>query len=62
MSPFLAVSILSVFANKKSGVNITRKVYEDAQDALVSLLEKANDEQYRLLDIEPHKEIQDENA
>lgn len=49
MSPFLAVSVLTTWVNKKSGVQITRKVFEEAQDALVTLLEKANDEQYRLL-------------
>lgn len=49
MSPFLAVSVLACFANKKSGVQLTYKAFEEAQDALVTLLEKANDEKYRLV-------------
>lgn len=49
MSPFLAVSVLSVFANKKSGCAITYKTFDEATEALVLLLEKANDEKYRCL-------------
>lgn len=58
MSPFLAVSVLNVWLNKKSGLQLQRRQYDEAVDSLVAMLEKANDEQYRLVD-EAHKEIQD---
>lgn len=48
MSPFLACSVLHVFS--KGASSLTRKQFEEAQDALVLLLEKANDEQHRLLE------------
>lgn len=48
MSPFSAVSVLALFAKK--AIPLTRRVYDEAWDALTSLLEKASDEQYRLDD------------
>lgn len=60
MSPFSAVSVLHLFS--KRAIPLTRAVFDDAWDSLTSLLEKANNETYRLSDTpEVHPEVQDES-
>lgn len=48
MSPFSAVGVLSVFS--KGHVTLQRKQFDEAFDALVLLLEKANDQKHKLID------------
>lgn len=48
MSPFSAVSVLSCF--RKKLIPLTEKTFDEAQDALVELLEACNNERYRLRD------------
>lgn len=46
MSPFLAVSVLSVFAKGK--VTLSEQQFDEAFDALTDLLEASNNEKHRL--------------
>jgi len=51
MSPFLAVSMLSMAVKRNTA--LTDKQYDDAHDALVELLEEANNQRFP---DEPHDE------
>jgi len=48
LSPYLAVSMLAMF-QRKAIPRLTEERYYEAVDALVQLLEDANDEKYRLI-------------
>lgn len=51
LSYFTAVGVLVAFANKQ--LNLDQEVYDQCLDTLVELLERVNDEQYRLTNKKP---------
>lgn len=46
MSPFLAVSVLSVF--KRGRLQLTQEQFDEAFEAITAFLEECNDERFRL--------------
>lgn len=47
MSPFLAVSVLTMLVKRR--IPCKEEVYYEAVDALIQLLEESNDEKYQLI-------------